>query len=142
MQKDERGRERQKEDSPFGNIPLNTKNRLKGAGCWRVRERHRSSLGVDVGGRQPGCTASDRVWAGEEPGFLRPRLFSEVLSRKRAGLREEMAHVGRAERLQDARVRGMQEEVERQAWSQEQLWAGGRLRASVLAGMHGIIYAV
>lgn len=66
---------------------------------------------------QPGCAASDRLWAGEEPGFLSARLFSEVLSRKRAGLREEMAHVGRAERLQDARVRGVQEEVERQAWS-------------------------
>ena len=38
-----------------------------------------------------------------------------------------MAHVGRAERLQDARVRGVQADVERQAWSQEQLWAGGRL---------------
>ena len=54
-------------------------------------------------------------------------MFSEVLSGKKAGLREEMAHVGRAERLQDARVRGVQEEVERQAWRQEQLWAGGRL---------------
>ena len=56
-----------------------------------------------------------------------PRSFSEFLSGKRAGLREEMAHVGRAERLQDARVRGVQADVERQAWSQEQLWAGGRL---------------
>ena len=72
-----------------------------------MRERHRSSLGMDVGGCQPGCAASDWLWAGEEPGFLSPRLFSEVLSRKRAGLREEMAHVGRAERLQDTRVRGM-----------------------------------
>ena len=49
-------------------------------------------------------------------------------------MREEMAHVGRAERLQDARVRGVQEEVERQAWRQEQLWAGGELEQRLWGG--------
>ena len=83
--------------------------------CKRVKERERQKekthlLGIFLWTQRKG-----------------PHSFSEVLSGKRAGLREEMAHVGCAERLQDACVRSVQVDVERQAWSQEQLvWRQAR----------------